>query len=439
MSSSVLTMSTSKDLETPHIQVVPKRSPYGALFSRTLPHYSGQYRVGVRDVEIPIPKQSFGNFKHKSMPNRVGITIDTALFTLFYPTESTANDCQIVWFPRLRRTVEGLMKMSNASNEFYTLMAYVGAAAVIGGTTFPGIPNAPLMAPPGSAKWPLLLFSHGAGSSRLMNSSFCGEMASRGYVVAALEHRDGTGPYARIVNQDGEKRDFSWINWSDLDWVDLPEQPSDDTMLRKVQLEVRLAELQGVLSGLQKAARGEPYVSTGPHHFLSSNLDEWDCVNVDAPVMVGHSFGGSLAMAAATDSRFFFSHIVVFDPATKRLQSWNRQITVPLLVISSEEFSVGEEFSVLRCILPGVSRHEVHVIPGSTHPSFSDVFLILPDYVNKMMGLAIDPLYVINATVDKTKQFLENGREYVNAAQERQSEVDLDSAQPGIFRYSVEN
>ncbi|KAI5992867.1 hypothetical protein EDC04DRAFT_1287482 [Pisolithus marmoratus] len=77
---------------------------------------------------------------------------------------------------------------------------------------------------------------------------------------------------------------------------------------------------------------------------------------------------------------------------------------------------------MLRCILPGVPRHEVHVIPGSTHPSFSDVFLILPDYVNKMMGLAIDPLYVINATVDKTKQFLENGGEYVNSAQERQSD-----------------
>ncbi|KAI6158244.1 platelet-activating factor acetylhydrolase [Pisolithus tinctorius] len=418
-------MSNSQNLGTPHIQAVSKRSPYGALFSRTLPRYSGQYRVGVRDVEISIPKQSFGNFKHKSMPNEVGITIDTAMFTLFYPTESNENDHRIVWFPRLRQTVEGLMKMSNTCNRFYKYMAYAGAAVVTWGTTFPGIPNAPLKALPGSAKWPLLLFSHGAGSSRLMNTSFCGEMASRGFVVAAIEHRDGTGPHARITNANGEESDFSWIHWNDLDWIDLPEQPLDDTMLRRVQLEVRLAEVQGVLAGLQKAARREPFASTGHRYSSSSNWDEWDCVEVDAPVMAGHSFGGSLAMAAAADSRFSFSHIVVFDPATKRLQSWNGRITVPLLAVSSEEFSAGAEFSMLRYMLSGVPQHKVHVIPGSSHPSFTDVFLILPDYVNRMMGLAIDPVYVINVTVGKTKQFLENGGEEHVRVEERPSEADL--------------
>ncbi|KAI6007000.1 platelet-activating factor acetylhydrolase [Pisolithus albus] len=426
-------MSSSEDFATPHIQAVPQRSPYGALFSRTLPHYSGQHRVGVRDVEIPIPKQSFGKFKHKSMPNEVGITIDTAMFTLFYPTESNTNDHRVVWFPSLRsstvvlelryyyfrlcRTVEGLMKMSNSCSRFCTLMAYAGAAVVIWGTTFPGIPNAPLKTPSGSSKWPLVLFSHGAGSSRLMNSSFCGEMASRGYVVAAIEHRDGTGPHARIVNQDGAKKDFSWIHWSDLNWIDLTEQPSDDTMLRSVQLDVRMAEVQGVLSALQQVARGEPFVSTGSRNSPPSNWNGWDNVEVDAPVMAGHSFGGSLAMAAAADGRFSFSHAVVFDPATKRLQSWNKQITIPLLVVSSEEFSADGEFLLLRGMLSGVPQHEVHIIPGSSHPSFSDIFLILPDYVNRMMGLTIDPVYVISDTVDKTVRFLQNGGDRVTSSQ----------------------
>lgn len=128
-------------------------------------------------------------------------------------------------------------------------------------------------------------------------------------------------------------------------------------------------------------------------------------------------------MAAAADSRFSFSHIVVFDPATKRLQSWNGRITVPLLAVSSEEFSAGVEFSMLRYMLSGVPQHEVHVIPGSSHPSFTDVFLILPDYVNRMMGLAIDPVYVINVTVGKTKQFLENGGEEHVRVQERPRQI----------------
>lgn len=38
-------------------------------------------------------------------------------------------------------------------------------------------------------KFPCVLFSHGLGGSRFMYSSFCLELASYGYVVAAIEHR----------------------------------------------------------------------------------------------------------------------------------------------------------------------------------------------------------------------------------------------------------
>lgn len=59
------------------------------------------------------------------------------------------------------------------------------AAAAIYGTTFPAIENAHLKEPPASSttgqggeqqKWPVMIFSHGAGCSRLMyvsTPSFC--------------------------------------------------------------------------------------------------------------------------------------------------------------------------------------------------------------------------------------------------------------------------
>lgn len=95
---------------------------------------------------------------------------------------------------------------------------------MIYGVTFPGLPSAPLLRPTSSSgneenKYPLVLFSPGVGTSRLMYSAICSEIASRGYVVAALEHRDGTSPASTVLLPNGETRTISWLQWSDLQSV----------------------------------------------------------------------------------------------------------------------------------------------------------------------------------------------------------------------------
>ncbi|EIW74323.1 hypothetical protein CONPUDRAFT_140472 [Coniophora puteana RWD-64-598 SS2] len=413
----------------PHLCTLSKRNVFGSLFSRTLPKYSGPYPVGVRDVELSIPTETFGDFRHKSMPNvSAGLSIDTVLFSLFYPAEidpKTKNK-NVVWFPRLAQTVDGFIRMANRMpNCVYRTVAYPAAAAAIWGTTFPGMQDAPLKNPPEEGqKWPIIIFSHGVGCSRLMYSSFCGEMASRGYIVAAVEHRDGTGPSCRVTNEHGDTKDLPWVQWSDLEWSETAQQPMNDTTLRHVQLEVRKAEVHHVLEAFRKISRGvrvrentagarqegKRRAGAGAGTGADYDWSRWTAIDVEKPIVAGHSFGGTLAIAAGDDNRFNWTHVVAFDPAVQRLPGldpWHGKIKAPLLVINSEEYCFGREFPILvQDIMPSAESADMFIIPGSTHPAFSDVFLILPDYINRLTGLSVNPLAVIDHTIDTTWKFV---------------------------------
>lgn len=95
-----------------------------------------------------------------------------------------------------------------------------GLWALVGGTKIPAHVDVPLHDGPiiletpdaltstmdTFAGFPVMVFSHGMASSRTQYTQYCGELASRGYVVAAIEHRDGSGPGTVIKNSSGGER-----------------------------------------------------------------------------------------------------------------------------------------------------------------------------------------------------------------------------------------
>jgi platelet-activating factor acetylhydrolase len=87
--------------EPPLVETVSKRSPFGALLSRTLPNYGGPFPVGVCDVELPVPRRKFGTFTHRQLPgSEAGLSMDTVLFSIFYPAEPRSSNQRVVWFPK---------------------------------------------------------------------------------------------------------------------------------------------------------------------------------------------------------------------------------------------------------------------------------------------------------------------------------------------------
>ena len=99
--------------EAPMLHRISKRSPFGALLSRTLPAYSGPYQVGVCDLEVPVSEpRTFGNFINRQvgMDESGGLLMQTVLFSLFYPADvGDKTPAPVVWFPALRQVSQCLV------------------------------------------------------------------------------------------------------------------------------------------------------------------------------------------------------------------------------------------------------------------------------------------------------------------------------------------
>ncbi|GFZ50791.1 LOW QUALITY PROTEIN: hypothetical protein JCM24511_08549 [Saitozyma sp. JCM 24511] len=279
---------------------------------------------------------------------------------------------------------------------------------------FPGAPLAPLAPPPSGSKYPLVIFSHGLAGTRNTYSQYCSALASRGFVVLALEHRDGSAPAVilhsaesvsgRPASDSGEEsltdkteekaeKDsvLYYVKHTELGWKD--EEDSSLTQFRTLQLKTRVREVYEAYHSFRRLLAAEADVVMPGADGLRKK--EWaesfrDHVDVEELYLTGHSFGGGTMMhLLQTPSpsphlpALPVRRCIALDPWLEPLplpsaSAESSPSMPPMLVINSPGFTVWtDHFERLREMVQRMDGWLMTLI-GSNHQSFSDFPLLVP-------------------------------------------------------------
>ncbi|KOV97342.1 alpha/beta hydrolase family protein [Streptomyces sp. NRRL B-3648] len=278
----------------------------------------------------------------------------TVVVQLWYPARRSPADVQRARY--LGRTEHEARTVSDA------LARYAG----LPGFLVDGVPrarthavfNAPVADKGG--RFPVVLFSPGLGGVRTQNTAWAEELASHGYVVAALDH-----PYdsAAVVLADGRTIRTRITSTGD-----------DEDDERAVETtRIRAADLSFGLTQLGRVDRGE---MAGP---LTGRLD------TGRVAVTGHSLGGAAALQAARQDRRFAA-VVDLDgyPRDPDPDSFHQPVLGLTQAITRETDPryIPRLTKVLK-LSTGTSYRLT--IPGAAHLTFMDAPLYLPP-VPSMVG-----------------------------------------------------
>ncbi|KAI1090366.1 platelet-activating factor acetylhydrolase [Rostrohypoxylon terebratum] len=466
-------METEEPQDAGNQRQKPGRSPprtFREHLFHALPDYVGPYSVGVMEIEVPVREpRTFSRIKRNHMH---ALRMDTVLFSVFYPCDASsyASDkgkkpSKATWLPRPRAlTSKGYAKFFSVPH--LPVTAYIAATTMF--TKLPAFRNAKLAgshadAPPRfsssahsqdtlteedgqKTKFPVILFSHGLGGSRTCYSAICGEMASNGFIVVAVEHRDGSGArsYVNIppcgkLASDPKINDPNPKGYYKVDYIFPRDNAQDtsphnargvDTELRHAQIEMRMSEIEEayyVLELLNNGRGSWVYENNlrkkGNAGSSSKGLEgvdwpDWEGrLQLENVTAMGHSFGGATTVEIIRQSdRFpYIGQGILLDTwgqaTPKSGEMTHQSLRKPLLAVNSEAFMHWpENFKALNDIAKetkdGGASCWMMTIKGSTHLSQTDFAILYPMWMSIFMKTMVHPRRAVYLTANSSLEFL---------------------------------
>ncbi|XP_039710310.1 platelet-activating factor acetylhydrolase isoform X1 [Pteropus medius] len=313
-----------------------------ALLSQTkIPRGSGLYSVGCTDLMFEYTNKS--TFLRLYYPSQD----DEYVETLLIPNEEyffgLSKYLGIHWF------------MGKILNFLY------------GSLTTPANWNAHLKT---GEKYPLIVFSHGLGAFRTIYSAIGIELASHGFIVAAVEHRDQSASATYYFNDQyaAETVNKSWLYFKTL------KRREEEATLRNEQVQQRAKECSQALNYILCTDCEKPVKNVLDIEFDLKQLK--DSIDRNKIAIIGHSFGGATSIQALHDDQRFRCGIALdawMFPLHEEVLSHFSQ---PLFFINSELFQYPDNIiKMKKCYVPGKERKMI-TIKGAVHQNFVDFSLV---------------------------------------------------------------
>ncbi|KAF2810971.1 alpha/beta-hydrolase [Mytilinidion resinicola] len=405
-----------------------------------LPSYSGPHQVGIIDVEADCETRVLHPAVLKD-GGEIALKLESVFFTLFYP--ATPNPGHVHWPPKhywvprpLSLVASGYARLAHISSSILHRVFTFGLWLFAGATTIPAHADAPILSRlehelgglkdgsvvtspllKESAGLPVIVFSHGMAGMRTSYSHYCGELASRGYVVAAIEHRDGSGPGSVVMTADGKERDILHINMDDI----VSDPPITADGFKAAQLAFREAEVEETIRVLRAIddGEGERVLRENPRREGWSFAEWQGRLDVESVTIVGHSYGATLALQTLRDApskSLPVRSAIMFDPG-KESGPLNSDITVPTLIINSGSWTSSPasfygrpHFAVVKAVAQSVLDRGVHAwfltLLHTAHSSITDAPILQPLIFRLVTGTRLNERLALDAYVNASHDFL---------------------------------
>ncbi|NXU80562.1 PAFA2 acetylhydrolase, partial [Oreotrochilus melanogaster] len=343
----------------------------GGTQSLALQQGKGPHQVGCTDV-------------------MVGHTWQGLFLRLFYPCLPQGGAEQPLWIPRYEYCA-GLANLTPLSCCAPLISLALGSCRV------PVSWNGPFK--PCSTGYPLIIFSHGLGAFRTLYSSVCLELASWGFVVAALEHRDHSASATYFCTaEDGREE---WIPYQQV------PQGQKEFYFRKKQVHQRAEECVRVLQLLEDISSGKSVPNVLHQDFSLSVLK--GSIDLSRVTVMGHSFGGVTAVLALVKEPRFRCAVALDAWMFPLENALYPEVTKPVLFINSEKFQTPESIAKMKRLSSRNSQTKIITILGSVHHSHTDFTFLTGKLFSLIFGArgTLDPYKGLEITSQAALAFLQ--------------------------------